>query len=96
LGEETLLDSLVYIAHDVQIGRRVQVCAMASVFGRSVIGDDAYLGPSCVIKNGLMIGESARINMGSVVTENVGANIAVSGNFAIAHDRFLEHIRAIR
>lgn len=96
LGEEVVADNLVYIAHDVQIGRRVQICALANILGRTIIGEGAYIGPSAVIKNGLHIGAGAKISIGSVVTQDVADNAIVSGNFAVPHDRFLEHIRSIR
>jgi UDP-3-O-[3-hydroxymyristoyl] glucosamine N-acyltransferase len=96
LGEETVADNLVYIAHDVQIGRRVQLCALVNILGRAIIEDEAYVGPSAVIKNGLHIGAKAKISIGAVVTQDVGAGAVVSGNFAIPHDRFLDHIRSIR
>jgi UDP-3-O-[3-hydroxymyristoyl] glucosamine N-acyltransferase len=96
LGEETVADNLVYIAHDVQVGRQVQICALANILGRTVVGDNAYVGPSAVIKNGLKIGARARISIGSVVTQDVADGAVVSGNFAIGHDRFLTHLRSIR
>lgn len=96
LGEETLVDNLVYIAHDVQIGRRVQICALANILGRTIVGDEAYIGPSAVVKNGLVLGPSARVSIGAVVTRDVARGATVSGNFAVAHDRFIEHMRAIR
>lgn len=96
LGEEVVADNLVYIAHDVQIGRRVQICALANILGRTIIGDEAYIGPSAVIKNGLHIGAKAKISIGAVVTQDVAAGTVVSGNFAVPHDRFLDHIRSIR
>jgi UDP-3-O-[3-hydroxymyristoyl] glucosamine N-acyltransferase len=96
LGEETVTDNLVYIAHDVQIGREVQICALVNILGRAIIGDRAYIGPSAVIKNGVTLGEAARVSIGAVVTRDVAAGATVSGNFAIQHDRFLDHIRSIR
>lgn len=96
LGEEMVADNLVYIAHDVQIGRRVQICALANILGRTVIGEAAYIGPSAVLKNGLKIGAGAKVSIGAVVTQDVADNSVVSGNFAIEHDRFLQHIRSIR
>ena len=96
LGEETIADNLVYIAHDVQIGRQVQICALVNILGRTIIGDNAYIGPSAVVKNGLTIGARAKISIGAVVTQDVGEGAVVSGNFAIPHDRFLDHVRSIR
>ena len=96
VGEETVADNLVYIAHDVQIGRRVQICALVNILGRVEIGDEAYIGPSSVIVNGARIGEKAKISIGAVVTRDVPAGATVSGNFAIPHDRFLAHLRSVR
>lgn len=96
LGEETVADNLVYIAHDVQIGRAVQICALANILGRTVIGDNSYIGPSAVVKNGLVLGNGARVSLGAVVTQDVPAGATVSGNFALPHNRFLDHIRSIR
>lgn len=96
MGDETVTDSLVYVAHDVQIGRKVQICAMANILGRTIVGDGAYIGPAAVIKNGLVLGPRARVSIGSVVTQNVAEGATVSGNFAVPHDRFLHHIKSIR
>lgn len=96
LGEETVADNLVYIAHDVQIGRRVQICALVNILGRVEIGDEAYIGPSSVIVNGARVGAKAKVSIGAVVTRDVEPAAVVTGNFAIPHDRFLTHLRAIR
>jgi UDP-3-O-[3-hydroxymyristoyl] glucosamine N-acyltransferase len=96
LGEETVADNLVYIAHDVQVGRRVQICALANILGRVSVGDGAYIGPSAVVRNGLNVGARAKISLGAVVTRDVAEGSVVSGNFAIAHERFLGHLRTIR
>lgn len=96
IAPEVVTDSSVYIAHDVQIGRRVQVCAMAVLLGRVVVGDEAYIGPGAVVKNGIKLGAKARVSIGAVVTQNVPSGATVSGNFAVPHHRFLDHIRSIR
>lgn len=96
IGEETIVDNLTYIAHDVQIGRRVLICALANVLGRVEIGDGAYIGPSATIVNGCHVGAGAKVTMGAVVTRNVEARTTVTGNFAVEHSRFLKHLRHIR
>ncbi|MBS0409750.1 MAG: hypothetical protein JSR86_07530 [Proteobacteria bacterium] len=96
VGRETLADCHVYIAHDCRIGARVQICALANILGRVEIGDDAYVGPSAVVVNGARIGAGAKLTMGAVVTRDVDAGATVTGNFAIEHHRFLDHLRAIR
>ncbi len=96
IGEETMVDSSTYVAHDCRIGRAVQICANVSVMGRVVIGDGVYIGPAAVIRNGISVGAGATISMGSCVTEDVDAGVTVTGNFAIDHERFLDHVRSIR
>jgi len=96
IGEETLTDNLVYIAHDCQIGYRVQICALATILGRVVIGDEAYIGPSSTIINGARVGAKAKVSMGAVVTQDVAENATVSGNFAIDHAKFLGFMRSVR
>lgn len=96
IGEETVSDNLVYIAHDVQIGRRVQICALANILGRAEIGDGVYIGPSAVIINGARLGTGAKVSMGAVVTRDVEAGQTVTGNFALPHQQFLAHMRSIR
>ncbi len=96
IGEEAMIDNLTYVAHDAQIGARVQICAVVNILGRAIIGDDAYIGPSSVVINGARIGAGARVSMGAVVTKDVPNGGHVTGNFAVDHQRFLSHLRTIR
>jgi UDP-3-O-[3-hydroxymyristoyl] glucosamine N-acyltransferase len=96
IGEDTIIDNLVHVAHGVKVGKRCKVTALAMLGGSSVIGDDTWIGPSACISNGIVIGNGARVSLGAVVTRDVPPGATVSGNFAIAHDRFLKHIREIR
>lgn len=96
IGEETLADNLVYIAHDVQIGPKVQICAQVNILGRVEIGEGSYVGPSSVIVNGARVGRLAKITMGAVVTRDVPDGETVTGNFAVPHERFLADLRQRR
>ena len=96
IGEDTRIDNLVHIAHNVRLGRRNRVVAGAMIAGSVVSGDDVWFGPMCSVSHGLHVGTGASITMGAVVTRDVPDGAKVSGNFAIDHGRFLAHIRAIR
>ena len=96
IGEDTILDSLIYIAHDCRIGKRVTMVAGVCVSGRCDIGDDVYIGPNATLRNGISLGERAKISMGAVVTQNVKAKQTVTGNFAIEHNKWLAFLRNIR
>ena len=96
LGEETKLDNLVHVAHNVTIGRRCFLAACAMIAGSVIVGDDVWIGPGASISSGITIGDGANVTIGAVVTRNVPAGAHVSGNFAIDHDKFIAFLRSIR
>jgi UDP-3-O-[3-hydroxymyristoyl] glucosamine N-acyltransferase len=95
IGDDTKVDNLVHIAHQVVIGRRCLVVAHAMLGGSTVIGDDVWIGPNASVSNGLAVGDGAFITMGAVVTRAVPAGARVTGHFAVPHDQFLRHLKWI-
>lgn len=91
IGPYSRIDNLVHVAHGVHTGSRVEAAALSCIAGRVCVDDDAWIGPGAVIRNGITIGKRARVNMGSVVTQSVSDGCAVSGNFAIDHERFIRN-----
>lgn len=96
VGEGTVVDNLVHIAHNVRIGRNCQIIACVMLGGSTVIEDDARIGPNATVSNGLRIGRGARITLGAVVTRNVEEGGHVTGNFAIPHGTFMDNLRKAR
>lgn len=95
IGENTKIDNLVYIAHDVRLGKNSFVVACTLIGGRVITGENSYLGPNCTVKNGLKLGKNSKVSMGAVVTKDVNDNETVTGNFAIPHDKFLKFLKYI-
>ena len=93
IGEESILDVLIHVAHDVQIGKRVTVIACAEISGRCELDDDSYVGPNACIRNGVKIGKKSTVSMGAVVTQDVPDGVTVSGNFAVEHSKWLQFIK---
>ena len=96
VGEDTKLDALVHIAHNVRVGQRCEIAACAMFAGSCVIGDDVFIGPNASISSEVHIGSGAFITLGAVVTRDVPKGERVSGNFAIEHSRFLSFLKSIR
>jgi UDP-3-O-[3-hydroxymyristoyl] glucosamine N-acyltransferase len=96
IGEDTKLDNLIHIAHNVIIGKRCLLAACAMLAGSAKIGDDVWIGPSASVSSGVEIGDGASITIGSVVTKNVAHGQRVTGNFAIDHDKFIAFLKTIR
>lgn len=96
IGEYSKLDNLVHIEHGVKVGKRCLIASRSTFGGRTIIGDDSWVGLGSVISNGLKLGNKVSISLGSVVTKNLSDGEKVSGNFAINHDKFIDFIRNIR
>ena len=93
LEDHVRVNSLVQIAHGDKIGRFTEIVAHASIQGRVHIGENVWIGPGCVLRNGISIGDNARVNMGAVVTLSVPAGASVSGNFAREHSTLIEEMK---
>ena len=78
------------------MGKRILIAACTCVAGRVQMDDDVWIGPGVTLINGMHIGKGARVNIGSVATRDVEPGKAVTGNFAIDHDRFISNLKSIR
>lgn len=95
IGSETIIDTLVHVAHDCKIGKRVTLVACCELSGRCELGDDSYVGPNACLRNGITLGKSSRVNMGAVVTRDVADHAVVSGNFAVEHGKWLNFVKGL-
>lgn len=89
IGDDTVVDNLVHLAHGVSIGKRGRIVAGAVVCGATIVGDDVWIGPNATVSSALRVGDGARVSLGAVVVSNVPPGGHVSGNFAFDHKRFL-------
>lgn len=94
--EYTKIDNLVHIAHGVKTGKNCMITGGVTIGGRTIIGDNCWIGLSSVLKQLLKIGNNANISMGAVVSQDVPENGHVTGNLAIEHDRMIAHIKSIK
>ena len=93
ISDHVRINSMVQIAHGDKIGKFTEIVAGASIQGRVQIGENVWIGPNSVIRNGISIGNNARVNMGAVVTLSVSEGAAVSGNFARDHGTLIEEMK---
>lgn len=71
IGEDTHIDNLVHVAHNVQIGKRCFIAAGAIFAGSAVVGDDVFVGIGALVRPGVHIGDGAFIGMGVRVMRDV-------------------------
>jgi UDP-3-O-[3-hydroxymyristoyl] glucosamine N-acyltransferase len=73
IGENTKIDNLVQIAHNVRVGRNCVMAAHTGISGSVEVGDGAQFGGRAGIADHLTIGEGARIAAAAGLMHNVPA-----------------------
>ena len=96
VGDYCKLDNLIHVAHAAKIRENVMIVALSGIGGRTEIKENTWIGFSSTLTNGIIVGKDSRVNIGAVVTKPVKDKESVSGNFAIDHTKFIQHIKSIR
>jgi UDP-3-O-[3-hydroxymyristoyl] glucosamine N-acyltransferase len=73
IGENTKIDNLVQIAHNVRVGRNCVMAAHTGISGSVTIGDGAQFGGRAGIADHLVIGAGARIAAAAGLMHDVPA-----------------------
>ena len=74
-----MIDNLVHVAHNVQIGMNCQIIACAEISGSVVIGDNATIAPNATVIQKIEIGENSLLGIGAVATKSIPANVVAAG-----------------
>ncbi len=83
IGAGTMIDNLVQIGHNVQIGRGCVLVAQAGISGSTRLGDFVMLGGQVGLTGHLTIGAGARVAGQSGVMRDVAEGEAVMGSPAV-------------
>lgn len=89
VGSDTVISIKAHVGHGCTIGKRCILTGNVQVSGFTSVGDDVWIGPSATLGNLLRIGNRTRIEIGSVVIQDVPDDGHVSGNFAYSHRKNL-------
>jgi UDP-3-O-[3-hydroxymyristoyl] glucosamine N-acyltransferase len=73
IGENTKIDNLVQIAHNVRIGRNCLIAGRTGISGSVKVGDNVMMGGGVGIADHITIGDGARLAAGSGFMNNVPA-----------------------
>jgi len=79
IGENTKIDNLVQIGHNVTIGRNCLLAAHTGVSGSTVIGDGCMLGGRVGITDHITVGAGARIAAAAGVMKDIPAGESWGG-----------------
>lgn len=71
IGENTKIDNLVQIAHNVVIGRNCLLAAFTGISGSTVVGDGAIFGGRAGVSDHIVIGAGARVAAAAAVMKDI-------------------------
>ncbi|HVI30535.1 UDP-3-O-(3-hydroxymyristoyl)glucosamine N-acyltransferase [Phenylobacterium sp.] len=73
IGENTKIDNLVQIAHNVRVGRNCVMAAHTGISGSVIIGDGAQFGGRAGVADHVSIGDGARVGAAAGVMKDIPA-----------------------
>jgi UDP-3-O-[3-hydroxymyristoyl] glucosamine N-acyltransferase len=79
LGENTKIDNLVQIAHNVRVGRNCVMAAHTGISGSVTIGDGVQFGGRAGIADHVTIGDGARVGAAAGVMRDIAPGETVGG-----------------
>jgi UDP-3-O-[3-hydroxymyristoyl] glucosamine N-acyltransferase len=79
IGENTKIDNLVQVAHNVRLGRNCVLAAHAGISGSVVVGDGVQFGGRAGIADHVTIGSGARVAAAAGVMKDIEPGGAVAG-----------------
>ena len=96
IGAGTMIDNLVQIGHNVQVGRGCVLVAQMGISGSTHLGDFVMVGGQVGITGHLTIGDGARIAGQSGVIRDVGRGETVMGSPAVPIRDYHRQVLALR
>ncbi len=92
ISDNSNLDNLIQIAHNVKIGNNAVIAAQVGIAGSTVIGNNVKIGGQAGISGHLSIGDNVTIAAKSGVTKNIKTNQVVAGFPAIDIKKWKKNI----
>lgn len=96
IGENTKIDNLVQIAHNVRIGRNCLIAALSGISGSVTVGDNVIMGGGVGIADHLTIGDGAQLAARSGFMNNVPAGEVWAGYPAEPMGKMLRNVATLR
>lgn len=95
VGDQTKIDNLVHLGHNVVVGKGCLIMAQVGVAGSSRIEDDVILAGQAGIADHLKVGRGARVGAQGGVIGDVPPGATVSGYPARSHRTVLRQAAAL-
>ncbi len=95
IGENTYLDNLCHVAHNVEIGNNCAFAAMTGIAGSAKIGNHVLTGGQAGIAGHIKIGNNVHIAAKSGVFQSIHDGETVMGNPAVNKYKFIKNYKKI-
>ena len=96
IGAGSMIDNLVQIGHNVQIGRGCVIVAQSGIAGSSKLGNFAVLAAQSGISGHLVVGAGAQVAGKTGVMRDVGPGEKVAGIPAVPIKEHFRHVAILR
>lgn len=92
IGDGCIIDNLVQIGHNTQLGRGVILCGQAGTGGSSKAGDFAVFGGKSALGPHCEVGKFTKVAGGGMVTKNWGESLELAGHPARPLKEWLKNL----
>jgi UDP-3-O-[3-hydroxymyristoyl] glucosamine N-acyltransferase len=96
IGAGTIIDNLVQIGHNVQVGRGCVMAAQVGISGSTRLGDYVMMGGQSAVSGHLTIGSGARIGACAGVMRDVKPGETVVGTPAVPKQEFFRQVAILQ
>ncbi|MDF1728561.1 MAG: UDP-3-O-(3-hydroxymyristoyl)glucosamine N-acyltransferase [Sulfitobacter sp.] len=96
VGNNTKLDNLVHLGHNVVVGENCLLCGLVGIAGSVTIGSNVVLGGQVGVSDNVFVGDGVIAGGGSKILSNVPAGRTILGYPATQMDRQMESYKALR
>ena len=96
IGENTFINNLCNIGHDVQIGMNCTIGLGVRISGHTEIGTKTSVSPGVTILNRVKIGQNAFVGIGSLVLHDISDHTRVVGRPAVQLDVYKSERKALK
>lgn len=90
IGDHSIIGVSSTVGHEARLGTNCVVSGNCVIARRASLQNGVRIESSSVVREHVVIGKGSQVKAGSIVVKNVPENSAVSGNFAMEHNKHMK------